>query len=171
MAHGRTFLLTRGVGAGCGNGKYMGVNKRSVVIGLDRSIGLASIANKRGFEVRKHGVLGSGYQHANLTLAMVSRLVSRTRLPFLCGLDLQMPSCRLRFSITSPPSSAASRHCVSSCVSSEQVATSSYRYVAVGVDVAVDDDRAYEQACWGCYHRCGHSSSFQDRSATLISRM
>lgn len=37
--------------AGCGNGKYLGVNKAVTTIGLDRSIGLARIAAERGFNV------------------------------------------------------------------------------------------------------------------------
>lgn len=38
--------------AGCGNGKYMGVNPNVAVLGMDRSLGLVSIAKDRGFEVR-----------------------------------------------------------------------------------------------------------------------
>ncbi|KAJ1654083.1 tRNA methyltransferase, has a role in tRNA modification [Dispira simplex] len=40
-----------GADVGCGNGKYMGVNPRLVLLGSDRSSELASITHQRGFEV------------------------------------------------------------------------------------------------------------------------
>lgn len=36
---------------GCGNGKYLGVNKNLVMLGSDRSFNLASICEDRGFQV------------------------------------------------------------------------------------------------------------------------
>ncbi|RKP34011.1 uracil-5--methyltransferase TRM9 [Dimargaris cristalligena] len=39
-----------GADVGCGNGKYMGVNRKLMVLGSDRSIGLLEITQGRGFE-------------------------------------------------------------------------------------------------------------------------
>eukprot|EP00163_Fabomonas_tropica_P011622 TRINITY_DN223_c0_g1_i1.p1 TRINITY_DN223_c0_g1~~TRINITY_DN223_c0_g1_i1.p1 ORF type:complete len:193 (+),score=45.04 TRINITY_DN223_c0_g1_i1:657-1235(+) len=39
------------VDIGCGNGKYLGVNKDIAIIGSDRSFGLINIAAERGFNV------------------------------------------------------------------------------------------------------------------------
>ena len=36
---------------GCGNGKYLGVNKKLVMLGSDRSVNLANICDERGHQV------------------------------------------------------------------------------------------------------------------------
>lgn len=42
---------TIGIDVGCGNGKYLGINKNIVMIGSDRSDGLISCAKEFGHEV------------------------------------------------------------------------------------------------------------------------
>ncbi|KAG8229792.1 hypothetical protein J437_LFUL005873 [Ladona fulva] len=68
---------------GCGNGKYFGVNKNIFEIGCDQSIGLASVANKRGFQVFTsnclHIPLKPGIADACICIAVIHHLSTKER--------------------------------------------------------------------------------------------
>lgn len=80
----------------------MGVNPDVAVIGMDRSVGLAGIAGKRGFEVRTHSHLPLRRKPRAYSLCtLASRLRWRIRWRCLCEVALWTPCCPLRCFTTS----------------------------------------------------------------------
>ena len=57
---------------GCGNGKYLGVNRRLVMLGSDRSVNLASICEDRGHQVLVSDCLSLPYRYVYSYLFLFS---------------------------------------------------------------------------------------------------
>ncbi|RDD45870.1 Alkylated DNA repair protein alkB-like protein 8 [Trichoplax sp. H2] len=68
---------------GCGNGKYMNVNKSLYMVGCDRSSGLVSICGERGFEVILCDILNLPFQSqafdACICIAVIHHLSTTKR--------------------------------------------------------------------------------------------
>lgn len=56
---------------GCGNGKYLGVNKKLVMLGSDRSVNLVNICEERGHQVLVSDCLRLPYRYACFSLSNI----------------------------------------------------------------------------------------------------
>ncbi|KXS18841.1 S-adenosyl-L-methionine-dependent methyltransferase [Gonapodya prolifera JEL478] len=72
-----------GADVGCGNGKYLGVNKKLFIAGSDRSFNLSKIAHERGFECLVCDNLKLPYRDDSfdfvLSIAVIHHMASEER--------------------------------------------------------------------------------------------